>query len=158
ARPGLADRRRGWASRRRPIVPAPSPRRSGRRPPPARWAMPTRASSFLRLLRPTRRKEFVLEQLDWTGSERPPRGSGLPPERATSRRRPRGYWGATVQRVKAAMRTRISGREALCAELGLKRIFTRRSDARRLALLGIVTGSVVAASAAAQETGGPTPP
>ena len=42
-------------------------------------------------------------------------------------------------------------------ELGLKRIFTRRSDARRLALLGIVTGSVVAASAAAQETGGPTP-
>ena len=55
------------------------------------------------------------------------------------------------------MRTRISGREALCAELGLKRIFTRRSDARRLALLGIVTGSVVAASAAAQETGGPTP-
>jgi len=39
----------------------------------------------------------------------------------------------------------------------LKRIFTRRSDARRLALLGIVTGSVVAASAAAQETGGPTP-
>ena len=29
--------------------------------------------------------------------------------------------------------TRIS----LCAELGLKRIFTRRSDARRLALLGI---------------------
>jgi hypothetical protein len=32
------------------------------------------------------------------------RGSGLPPERATSRRRPRGYWGATVQRVKAAMR------------------------------------------------------
>jgi hypothetical protein len=33
----------------------------------------------------------------------------------------------------------------------LKRIFTRRSDARRLALLGIVTGSVVAASAAAQE-------
>ena len=39
----------------------------------------------------------------------------------------------------------------------MKRIFTRRSDARRLALLGIVTGSVVAASAAAQETGGPTP-
>jgi hypothetical protein len=55
------------------------------------------------------------------------------------------------------LRTRISGREALCAELGLKCIFTRRSDARRLALLGIVTGSVVAASAAAQETGGPTP-
>jgi hypothetical protein len=42
-------------------------------------------------------------------------------------------------------------------KLGLKRIFTRRSDARRLALLGIVTGSLVAASAAAQETGGPTP-
>ena len=41
--------------------------------------------------------------------------------------------------------------------LGLKRIFTRRSDAGRLELLGIVTGSVVAASAAAQETGGPTP-
>ena len=39
----------------------------------------------------------------------------------------------------------------------MKRIFTRRSDARRLALLSIVTGSVVAASAAAQETGGPTP-
>ena len=39
----------------------------------------------------------------------------------------------------------------------MKRIFTRRSDARRLALLGIVTGSVVAASAAAQETGAPTP-
>ena len=41
--------------------------------------------------------------------------------------------------------------------MGLKRIFTRRSDARRLALLGIATSSVVAASAAAQETGGPTP-
>jgi hypothetical protein len=39
----------------------------------------------------------------------------------------------------------------------LKRIFTRRRDARRLALLGIVTGSLVAASVAAQETGGPTP-
>ena len=33
-------------------------------------------------------------------------------------------------------------------KLGLKRIFTKRSDARRLALLGIVTGSMVAASAA----------
>ena len=39
----------------------------------------------------------------------------------------------------------------------LKRIFIRRSDARRLALLGIVTGSEFAASAAAQEAGGPTP-
>ena len=39
---------------------------------------------------------------------------------------------------------------------GLERIFIR-SDARRLALLGIVTGSMVAASAAAQEAGGPTP-
>jgi hypothetical protein len=34
---------------------------------------------------------------------------------------------------------------------------TRRSNARRPALLGIVSGAVVAASAAAQETGGPTP-
>jgi hypothetical protein len=42
-------------------------------------------------------------------------------------------------------------------KLGLKRIFTRRSDARHLALLGIVTGSMVGASAAAQEAGGPTP-
>ena len=41
-------------------------------------------------------------------------------------------------------------------KLGLKRIFTRRSAARRLALLGMMTGSVVVASAAAQETGGPT--
>ena len=41
--------------------------------------------------------------------------------------------------------------------MGLKRIFIRRSDARRLALLGIVTGSEFAASAAAQEAGGPTP-
>ena len=42
-------------------------------------------------------------------------------------------------------------------KLGLKRIFTSRSDARRLALLSIVTGSALAARGAAQEAGGPTP-
>ena len=48
-------------------------------------------------------------------------------------------------------------RDTAFENVGLKRIFTRRSDARSPPLLGIVTGSALAASAAAQEAGGPTP-